>query len=102
MNDKKQHIRMRAYEIWQREGYSDGRAEDHWHQAEAELRADFVKSSKQEPKAMTPDKHFLLSATYVPLVAAVITAILGFAGVICTLLWNAHQARVAEQNRCRS
>jgi hypothetical protein len=30
-------IRMRAYEIWESEGYPEGKADDHWLQAEAEM-----------------------------------------------------------------
>src|SRR3954470_1762721 len=33
-------IAARAYEIYEREGRSDGRAMDHWLQAESELRAE--------------------------------------------------------------
>jgi hypothetical protein len=32
-----QTIRERAYHIWQREGCPDGRADDHWQMARAEL-----------------------------------------------------------------
>ena len=44
MSDKEQRIRTRAYEIWEREGRHDGRAEDHWRRAELEV--------EQEPKAL--------------------------------------------------
>lgn len=37
MTDKEHCVRMRAYEIWEREGRRDGRADDHWRQAEAEI-----------------------------------------------------------------
>jgi len=30
-------IRRHAYEIWEREGRPEGRAEEHWRQAEADL-----------------------------------------------------------------
>ena len=30
-------VRTRAYQIWQREGQTHGRHEDHWHQAETEI-----------------------------------------------------------------
>jgi hypothetical protein len=36
-NEKHSQIEQRAREIWQREGYPDGRAEAHWKQAEEEL-----------------------------------------------------------------
>ena len=32
-------IRQRAFQLWEQEGRPDGRAEDHWHAAEAELLA---------------------------------------------------------------
>src|SRR4051812_19175342 len=37
MSDKERRIRTRAYEIWEREGRREGRAEDHWRQAELEI-----------------------------------------------------------------
>ena len=37
MNKKEQRIRVRAFEIWEGEGRHDGRAEDHWRQAEREI-----------------------------------------------------------------
>lgn len=36
-------IRERAFELWQREGSPDGRAEDHWQQAEREIDAEDAK-----------------------------------------------------------
>lgn len=33
-------IRDRAYEIWEREGRPEGKAETHWAQAEAEIAAE--------------------------------------------------------------
>jgi len=35
-------IRERAYQIWEREGRPDGRAYDHWVQAQVELAAEAV------------------------------------------------------------
>lgn len=35
-------IRYRAYMLWDREGRRDGRADDDWHRARAELEAAFV------------------------------------------------------------
>ncbi|TSD84050.1 DUF2934 domain-containing protein [Mycobacterium sp. KBS0706] len=32
-----EEIRRHAYEIWEREGRPEGRAEEHWRRAEAEL-----------------------------------------------------------------
>ena len=37
MSDKEQRIRVRAYAIWEEEGRHDGRAEEHWRQAEREI-----------------------------------------------------------------
>jgi hypothetical protein len=37
MDDLHSKIRERAHEIWEREGRPDGRAEEHWSQAEREL-----------------------------------------------------------------
>ncbi|HEY7384966.1 MAG TPA: DUF2934 domain-containing protein [Beijerinckiaceae bacterium] len=38
MQDVRQEkVRERAYQIWEREGRQDGRAEEHWSQAEQEL-----------------------------------------------------------------
>jgi hypothetical protein len=35
--DLHERIRRRAYELWEQEGRPEGRALDHWHQAEAEV-----------------------------------------------------------------
>jgi hypothetical protein len=37
--DKYEAIRKRAHEIWEREGRPEGRHENHWREAEAELAA---------------------------------------------------------------
>jgi len=37
-SDKEEHIRTRAYAIWEREGRPDGREHEHWKQAAAEIR----------------------------------------------------------------
>jgi hypothetical protein len=36
-NQRHEKVRERAYQIWEREGRQDGRAEEHWSQAEQEL-----------------------------------------------------------------
>ena len=36
-----QAIRQRSYEIWQREGYPDGKAAEHWFRAMTELEMEF-------------------------------------------------------------
>ncbi len=38
-NDRHSKIRQRAYEIWDREGRQNGRADEHWLQAEREVAA---------------------------------------------------------------
>ena len=44
-----ERIRRRAYEIWDREGRSHGRHEDHWHQAAVEIDAEDRKGAASEP-----------------------------------------------------
>ena len=38
-SDKFEAVRQRAYEIWERKGRPEGRDDEHWHEAEAELAA---------------------------------------------------------------
>jgi hypothetical protein len=38
-NDLSDRIRQRAQEIWEQEGRPEGRAEEHWAQAERDIRA---------------------------------------------------------------
>jgi len=38
-SDLEQKIRERAYQIWESEGRIDGRADEHWHRAIAEVTA---------------------------------------------------------------
>ncbi len=45
-------IRMRAYEIWESEGYPEGKADDHWLQAEAEIQE---QTSGQSQSAFDPE-----------------------------------------------
>ena len=49
MQSDYEKIRQRAYEIWDREGRQEGRAEEHWEQAERELAA----SQADAPSDMT-------------------------------------------------
>jgi hypothetical protein len=45
MSDElEQHIRARAYEIWMRNGQVDGRADEHWLEAERQVREGLVSS----------------------------------------------------------
>jgi len=56
MNDEMQiKIEKRAFEIWQREGCPDGRSEEHWQIAMAELGAEEAAAAKprKAPKATT-------------------------------------------------
>ncbi len=39
MDDREEKIRVRAYEIWERQGHT-GDPEDHWHEAVSELKAE--------------------------------------------------------------
>jgi len=53
MSDKEQRIRRRAYEIWEQDGRRDGRAQDHWRQAE--LEAEQALELLEAPAAETPE-----------------------------------------------
>ncbi len=37
MQTSQEHVRLRAYQLWEEEGRPDGKAMDHWSQAEREL-----------------------------------------------------------------
>jgi hypothetical protein len=41
-----EQVRVRAYELWLRDGMADGRDRDHWHAAECEL----LGAGKAKPK----------------------------------------------------
>jgi hypothetical protein len=64
MSDKEQRIRVRAYHIWiwECEGCRDGRAEDHWLEAEIEVERELTQPAAQfidlqeQPKKKA-DKH---------------------------------------------
>ena len=49
-NDKEQRIRMRAYAIWERGGHGEGRAEDHWREAEIEVERELAQPAAQVDK----------------------------------------------------
>jgi len=40
MSESEERVRSKAYEIWESEGRPDGRALDHWLQAETEVQSD--------------------------------------------------------------
>jgi hypothetical protein len=55
-NEKRSKIEIRAYEIWEREGYPTGKAMEHWYLAVAEVareQADSAKHSAAKPKQTT-------------------------------------------------
>lgn len=37
MQDRESAIRARAYDLWEKDGSTHGRHQDHWHQAEREI-----------------------------------------------------------------
>ena len=51
MDRKEERVRTRAYEIWEREGWPDGGAEQHWLRAEEELRAEDAGLGKETDDA---------------------------------------------------
>src|SRR4051794_41892644 len=70
MSDKEQRIRTRAYQIWEREGRAEGRAEDHWRQAEIEIErertqpsAHAIGSQEKPRKNADPRKKALAAKT---------------------------------------
>ncbi|WP_353860859.1 DUF2934 domain-containing protein [Azospirillum formosense] len=50
--DREDRIRHRAYEIWERDGRPEGRGEEHWAQACAEIEAEDRTVTAAEPAAM--------------------------------------------------
>jgi hypothetical protein len=52
MDNRDEKIRVRAYEIWERQGRT-GDPEDHWHEAESELKAEeqTTEMSQDRPEA---------------------------------------------------
>lgn len=51
--EREDKIRRKAHELWERDGRPDGRAEDHWAEAEALIGAEGV---SDEPIAQPPLK----------------------------------------------
>ena len=47
MSDKEQRIRVWAYQMWEREGCHDGRAEDHRRDAEIEVKRELAQPAAQ-------------------------------------------------------
>jgi hypothetical protein len=46
-----QQVRLRAYEIWLRDGMAHGRDSDHWYAAECEILAERATVAKPKRKA---------------------------------------------------
>jgi hypothetical protein len=51
-DDRQRRITQRAHEIWQREGCPDGRADEHWRRATAEIEAE--EAAAVSPAAAVP------------------------------------------------
>ncbi len=47
--DREERIRLRALEIWREQGCPDGRAKEHWEQAEREVGGDQQPTSQSIP-----------------------------------------------------
>ena len=58
MPDKEERIRMRAYEIWEREGRLDGRHEHNWEEARREIEGEDAAGGRdpEAPTVETGDK----------------------------------------------
>jgi hypothetical protein len=55
-NDKEDLIRRRAYAIWEKEGRPEGRHDDHWRRANAEMHGleDAPQQSAEKPAHVAP------------------------------------------------
>ena len=69
MEDKDDHVRKRAYQIWEAEGRPDGRHDDHWHRAHAEV-ADAGSEQVRSPQAAPAAKAEGARASRPPKAAA--------------------------------
>ena len=54
-SDREMRIRQRAYEIWDRDGRLEGRADEHWRRAELEIMAE--ESAREVPQAGGPEEE---------------------------------------------
>jgi hypothetical protein len=54
MSDVEEKIRARAYEVWERQGCT-GSPEDHWHQAERELKNEGSLDDASRDRSDAPD-----------------------------------------------
>lgn len=48
-DDREERIRQRAYDLWQREGAPEGRDQDHWHEAAAQIDAEAARDNEVAP-----------------------------------------------------
>ena len=55
MDKREEKIRVRAYEIWERQGRT-GDPEDHWHEAERELKAEEATATSQDRSEATVEE----------------------------------------------
>ncbi|WP_429232422.1 DUF2934 domain-containing protein [Inquilinus ginsengisoli] len=54
VEDRLERIRQRAYDIWHREGRPDGREQEHWDQAVAEIEAEDRPAAESTPEGVDP------------------------------------------------
>jgi hypothetical protein len=67
VTDRDQRIRERAYRIWEEEGQPEGRQEEHWRRAEAEISEEEAQSLSPSGRAGVPSE---ISAAAAELTAA--------------------------------
>ena len=53
--NREERIRLRALEIWRKEGNPEGRAQEHWAQAEREVGGDDPSTGDQPSNKAAPD-----------------------------------------------
>ncbi|MBP2230561.1 membrane protein involved in colicin uptake [Azospirillum agricola] len=68
--DIQERISRRAHEIWEREGHPDGRHDEHWAQAEAEIRAEDRAGTAVKPSRKAAAKGTRAAAEGLSAVAA--------------------------------
>lgn len=54
MTEREQRILERAYQLWEEAGRPDGRDNEFWHQAEAELAAEHVDANSEGTTRAVP------------------------------------------------
>lgn len=64
--DREQRLRRRAYDVWEREGRPEGRAEEHWRAAESDEAGDDPASSPATPPGGPHAKPELTNAAATP------------------------------------